>query len=67
LFLLGGEKTSDAAGGVSPIRAFESAGDIVDAGADRVRREAPCFSNIAAAETSAVGDRAYRGAGSILR
>jgi hypothetical protein len=38
------------------------ADDIVDAVADRVRREAPCFSNIAAAETSAVGDRAYSSA-----
>jgi hypothetical protein len=35
------------------------ADDIVDAVADRVRREAPCLSIIAAAETNAVGDRAY--------
>ncbi|MFZ2106124.1 MAG: hypothetical protein WAV18_12220, partial [Roseiarcus sp.] len=31
--------------------------DIVDAGADRVRREAPWFTGIAAAKTSAVSDR----------
>ena len=36
--------------------------DIVDAGADRVRREAPWFTGIAAAKTSAVSDRAYSSA-----
>jgi isoleucyl-tRNA synthetase len=34
----------------------------VDAGADRVRREAPRSTELAAAETDAVGDRAYKGA-----
>jgi hypothetical protein len=36
--------------------------DIVHAGAYRVRREAPWFTGIAAAKTSAVSDRAYSSA-----
>jgi len=41
------------------MRGIPDGGDIVDAVADRVRREAPCSAKLAAAETSAVGDRAY--------
>jgi hypothetical protein len=36
-----------------------ASGAIVDAVADRVRREAPCSVKLAAAETGPVGDRAY--------
>ena len=38
------------------------AGEIVDAGADRVRREAPRSADGAPEEASAVGARAYSGA-----
>jgi len=39
--------------------AREGGGDIVDAVADRVRREAPSLSNIAATETGAAGVHPY--------
>ena len=44
----------------SGVKGAEAA--IVDASADRVRREAPWFTGIAAAKTSAVSDRAYSSA-----